>query len=269
VEKVVRRRNEFPSQGELVMGTISEVFPEGAFVRLEEYGGKVGLVHLSEVASGWIKNIREHIREGQTVVCRVMGVDEKRGHVDLSMRRVKESEKAWKREQFRREERAEKLLKLAAKKLRKSLDEAYQEAGFKLQEKFGDMYTGLERVAKEGTKALEGLDLGKRWVNALARVSSSLVETPFFKVVGYLGLSSTAPDGVERIRRALLKAREEVSRDGVRVEIYYVGSPKYRVEVSASSYKEAEAVLRRVAEVAINSLKAEGGKGEFHAGRGH
>ncbi len=265
---MVRRRNEFPSPEELVIGTISEVFPEGAFVRLEEYGGKVGLVHLSEVASGWIKNIREHIREGQTVVCRVLAVDERRGHVDLSMRRVRESEKVWKREQWRREERAEKLLELAARKLRKSLDEAYEEAGFKLQEKFGDMYTGLERVAKEGGKVLEGLGLTKKWVNALVKVSSSLVELPFFKVVGYLELHSTAPDGVERIREAMVKAKEEVSSDGVRVEIYYVGSPRYRVEVSASSYKEAESAMRRVAELAINSLKAQGGKGEFHAAKG-
>lgn len=263
---MVRRKNEFPSPDELVIGTISEIFPEGAFVRLEEYGGKVGLVHLSEVASGWIKNIREHIREGQTVVCRVMAVDERRGHVDLSMRRVKESEKAWKREQWRREERAEKLLELAAKKLRKSLDEAYEEVGFKLQEKFGDMYTGLEQVAKEGGKALEGLGLSKKWVNALVKVSSSLVELPFFKVAGYLELRSTAPDGVEKIREALVGAKEGVS--GVRVEIYHVGSPRYRVEVSASSYKEAEAALRKVAELAINSLKAQGGEGEFHAARG-
>jgi len=265
---VVRRKNEFPSPEELVIGTIVEVFPEGAFVRLEEYGGKVGLVHLSEVASGWIKNIREHIREGQTVVCRVLAVDERRGHVDLSIRRVKESEKAWKREQWKREERAEKLLELAAKKLKKSLDEAYEEVGFKLQEKFGDMYTGLELVAKEGGKVLEDLGLNRKWVNALVKVSSSLVGLPFFKVVGYLELQSMAPDGVEKIKEAMIKAKEAASTDGVKVEIYYVGSPRYRVEVSASSYKEAEAVLRKVAELAINSIKAQGGKGEFHAAKG-
>ncbi len=264
---MVRRKDEFPSPGELVIGTITEVFPEGAFVRMEEYGGKIGLVHLSEVASGWIKNIREHIREGQTVVCRVLAVNEKKGHVDLSLRRVKESEKAWKREQFRREERAEKLLGLAAKRLRKSLDEAYQEVGFKLQEKFGDMYTGLERVAKEGAKVLEELGLSKKWINALLRVSSSLVESPLAKVVGYLELTSLAPDGVERIKRAISKAREEASGEGTRLEIYYVGSPRYRVEVMAASYKEAEAVLRRVAEVAINSIREEGGRGEFRVAK--
>lgn len=265
---MVRRKNEYPSPDELVIGTISEVFPEGAFVKLDEYGGKVGLVHLSEVASGWIKNIREHIREGQKVVCRVLSVDEKRGHVDLSMRRVKESEKTWKREQWRREERAEKLLELAAKKLKKSLEEAYQEVGFKLQEEFGDMYTGLEKLAKEGEKALEPLGLNKKWLKTLVRISSSLVELPFCKVTGYLELSCMAPDGVEKIREAMIRAKEEVSDDGVRVEIYYVGSPRYRVEVSAPSYKEAEAALRRVAERAINLLKEQGGKGEFHASKG-
>ncbi len=264
---MVRYRSEFPSPDELVVCTVSKVFSQGAFVKLDEYGGKEGLIHISEVASGWIKNIREHIREGQKVVCKVLAVDEQKGHVDLSLRRVKENEKRWKREQWRREQRAEKLLELAARKLKKTLDEAYEEVGFAIQDKFGDLYSGLEALAREGKKVFDGLNVSKRWVNALAHVSSSLAELPTFKIYGYLELYSPAPDGVEKLRSAMMRARDSVSDGDVKVEISYMGSPRYRVEVAAPSYKEAEAAMQKVAELVINSLEADGGRGEFHAER--
>ncbi|MEM3401878.1 MAG: S1 RNA-binding domain-containing protein, partial [Candidatus Hadarchaeales archaeon] len=141
---MVRRRAEWPSAGELVLCTVTKIFPQGAFVSLDEYGGKEGMVHISEVASGWIKNIRDHIKEGQKVVCKVLFSDPERRSVDLSIRRVKDSERRWKVERLKLEQRAEKLLELVAQKLGKTLDEAYAEAGFPLQEKFGDLYAALE-----------------------------------------------------------------------------------------------------------------------------
>jgi len=84
------------------MCTVTKVFNQGAFMRLDEYGGEEGMVHVSEVASGWIKNIRDYVREGQKVVCKVLAVDPKRKHIDLSIRRVKDSERRWKVQQLKR-----------------------------------------------------------------------------------------------------------------------------------------------------------------------
>ncbi len=40
------------------MATVKEVFDQGAYLTLDEYEGKEGMVHISEIASGWVKNIR-------------------------------------------------------------------------------------------------------------------------------------------------------------------------------------------------------------------
>ncbi|MCL7418138.1 MAG: S1 RNA-binding domain-containing protein, partial [Halalkalicoccus sp.] len=73
----------WPTPGELVVGKIESIEDFGVFVDLEEYEDKQGLIHISEVASGWIKNVRDHVREGQTAVCKVLDVDKGSQQIDL------------------------------------------------------------------------------------------------------------------------------------------------------------------------------------------
>ena len=53
---------EWPEPGFLVVGTINRVVPYGAYVTLNEYSDKEGLLHISELSSRWVKNIRNHVR---------------------------------------------------------------------------------------------------------------------------------------------------------------------------------------------------------------
>ena len=77
---------EWPQESELVVCTVQNVKDFVAFVSLDEYGGRQGLIPISEIATGWIKYIRDHIREGQKIVCKVLNVDRNRGHIDLSLK---------------------------------------------------------------------------------------------------------------------------------------------------------------------------------------
>ncbi|MDI6643036.1 MAG: translation initiation factor IF-2 subunit alpha [Candidatus Hodarchaeaceae archaeon] len=259
---MVRRKSEWPSVGELVMCTVEKVFPQGAFATLDEYGGKEGMIHISEVASGWVKNIRDHVRENQKAVCKVLAVDPERKRVDLSVRRVKDGERRWKAQQLKLEQRAEKLLELAASKLEKSLDQAYEEVGFALQEKFGDLYFALESAAKN-KESISDVVKDERWVEVLSEVAASTVLPPTYKVVGYVSLSCPTPDGVEVIKSAMINARDSVRDDSINVEFYYVGSPRYRIEVVAPSYKAAEQAMQRATQMAIEAVAKAGGRGEF------
>ena len=258
---MVRHRNEWPSIEELVMCTVTKVFAQGAFVVMDEYGGKEGMVHLSEIASGWIKNIRDHVRENQKVVCKVLDVDTKRQHVDLSIRRVKDGERRWKAQRIKLNQRAEKLLEMAAGKVGKSLDQAYEEIGFNLQDKFGDLYSAMETAAKDAS-SLAGLG-NDALVNAIGEIAKVSIQSPSYKVSGFVNLSSLAADGVDVIRSAMVNARDSVRDENTNVEIYYVGAPRYRIDVTAPSYKVAENGMDRAVEMMIESVTKAGGKGEF------
>ena len=60
--------------GSIIEGKVSGITKFGAFVALP--GGKSGLVHISEVANTFVRDIHEHLTVGQTVKVKLLSVDE-------------------------------------------------------------------------------------------------------------------------------------------------------------------------------------------------
>jgi translation initiation factor 2 subunit 1 len=260
---LVRKKEPFPSENDLVICTITRVFSHGAFAKLDEYEGKEGYIHISEIASTWIKNIRDFVRENQKTVAKVLSVDPQKGHVDLSVRRVGEAQKKNKIQEWKRAQKAEKLLELAAKQIKRKIDDVYDEVGFKLEDRYGEIYGALEEISLFKEEALEGIDIPKEWIKPLIKVVKENVELPLVHITGYLDLKCHAPNGIEIIKDALIKARDENSDERIKLEIRYVGSPRYRVRVVAPDYKIAENALRKVAASAISLVEKNGGIGTF------
>ena len=102
------KKPDWPEVGDLVIATVEEVTDFGAYVKLDEYDKK-GLLHISEISSSWIRNIRDFVREGQKVVLKVLRVDVEKGHIDLSLRRVTKREKIEKMMSYKKERKAETL----------------------------------------------------------------------------------------------------------------------------------------------------------------
>ena len=71
--------------GTEIEGKVTGIAPFGAFVELPE--GKVGLVHISQVSDTYVKDISKHIKAGDIVKVKVMGVA-KEGKYDLSIKQV-------------------------------------------------------------------------------------------------------------------------------------------------------------------------------------
>lgn len=79
----------FVEVGNVVEGKVSGITGFGAFVQLPE--NKTGLVHISEVATEYVKNISDYLKEGQQVQVKVLSVD-KDGKISLSIKKaVKEN----------------------------------------------------------------------------------------------------------------------------------------------------------------------------------
>jgi S1 RNA binding domain protein len=93
-------------EGAIVSGKITGLTDFGAFVELE--GGKTGMIHISEVASNYVKDIREHVSVGQEVKAKVISVSSE-GKISLSIRKLndqpKEKEQRPQRPQKPRSER--------------------------------------------------------------------------------------------------------------------------------------------------------------------
>ncbi len=76
--------------GTIVEGKVTGITQFGAFVSLE--GGKTGLVHISEVAIEYVKDIKDHLKEGDAIKAKVLSVDNA-GKISLSVKQALIDEK--------------------------------------------------------------------------------------------------------------------------------------------------------------------------------
>jgi translation initiation factor 2 subunit 1 len=254
------RADEYPEAGELIIGTVQTVKNYGAFVILDEYENKEGFIHITEVATGWIKYIRDYIRERQKVVCKVLRVDKSKGHVDLSLKQVNEHQRREKIQDWKNEGKAKKLLEIAAEKLGMSVDSSYDEFGADLLERYGGLYRALEEIAINPNLLKEEGFTGE-WVDIITSVAVDNITPPFVNVSGYLDLTCPLPDGIIQIKNALIEAERTDKTDLV---VQYVGAPKYRIKVNAPDYKTAEEELKNASDRALAYIKEHNGTGRYY-----
>lgn len=74
--------------GSIVTGKVTGIQPYGAFVALDE--NTQGLVHISEITHGYVKDINEHLKVGDEVQVKILSVDEQAGKIGLSIRATEE-----------------------------------------------------------------------------------------------------------------------------------------------------------------------------------
>jgi translation initiation factor 2 subunit 1 len=256
------RRPEWPEVGDLVIATVVRITDYGAYVMLDEYD-KEGLLHVSEVASRWVRNIRDYVREGQKVVLKVLRVQADKGQVDLSKRRVTKRDKKEKIQSWKKDRKAEGLLRTAAEKLNISFEEVYEKAGALIENAFGDLHEGLEKTAKDGVDVLLGLGISKELAVTLEEIAKDKIQISLVSVKGILELQNPQPKGVLVIKDSLKHAQEVGEAEDADVNIYLVSPPKYRIVVSAEDYKSAESILETAANSAVEFISNNGGKGAF------
>jgi translation initiation factor 2 subunit 1 len=247
----------WPEESELVVCTVENVKDFVAFVSLDEYGGRQGLIPISEIATGWIKYIRDHIREGQKIVCKVLNVDRTRGHIDLSLKDVNEHQRREKIREWKNESKAKKWIGFVAKAAGEPADAI---EGVILK-KYGVLYPVFEDLVTDDEAVIKKLGLSKKAGDALLQVARENVKVPRVEVVGNLTLTSTLPDGITVIKKALKSA--EVRIPDVDIEILYLGAPTYRIKVIAPDYKKAEKALEKASGAAIAVVEKAGGAGKL------
>lgn len=255
--------NPFPEEGELVVGTVREVQNFGAFVTLEEYPGKEGFVHIREVAPGWVKRIRDYVREKQRVVCKVQGVDTKKGHVDLSIKATNEHQKRETIQAWKNEQKADNFLKILAEREKTTPEKLLEQYGRMLIEKFGTLFQAFQEAAAYGEEVFTQEGVKGAWIPGFVAFAKENIQAQFVDITGFVDIQSPAPDGVKHVAKALKQA-EKSEFDDVEIEVTYMGAPHYRVTVKAPDFKIAEEQLKNAADRAIAAIQKSGGSGAFH-----
>lgn len=70
--------------GQIVEGTVNSIKPFGAFITLDE--STQGLVHISQISQGFLKDINEAVSVGDKVKVKILSIDDNTKKISLSMK---------------------------------------------------------------------------------------------------------------------------------------------------------------------------------------
>ncbi len=233
-----------PEPGEVVVCTVREITSHGIYVNLDQYDGTNGFLHVSEISTGWVRNIDRVAKVSQKLILKVVRINRTRREIDLSLRQVTNEERRAKVIEWKREERA--LTILDAVKKRLSIDDVRtKELKQKLEGEFGTLYSALEAAAKKGEKGLAAAGLSEKEARTVTEIAAEKIVPPKYEVGALVEVSSRSPEGIEQVKKTLLAAANAPSAE---VHITYAGAPRYRVRITADDYKQAEKALDGVIE---------------------
>lgn len=73
-------------KGKLVKGTVTGIETYGVFVSFDEYYS--GLIHISEISHGYVRNIHDFVNVGDIIYVEILEVDEDLSHLKLSIKNI-------------------------------------------------------------------------------------------------------------------------------------------------------------------------------------
>jgi translation initiation factor 2 subunit 1 len=241
------RKEGYPEENEIVICTVTKIQHHSVFCTLDEYQNKSGMLHISEISAGRVRNITEYVREGKTIVCKVLKLDRERGYIDLSLRRVTEAQKKQKAQGIKKYQTAYKIVEAAAEPAGMKAEALWNE----LDQKRGNFETvfDLFQGVVEGTSSIPLTGAAK---DAVTKVVTDRLRPASVAIKGQLEIVTYAPNGVALIQQAFAAAPK--------LGASYLGGGKYAVEVTAKDYKKAEAVLKTELDAAAKVIEKKSAK---------
>ncbi len=242
----------FPDEGDYVICMVKRITYHTVFVNLDEYNAIEGIIHVSEVSPGRIRNIRDFVKPGKRIVCRVLRANKEKGQLELSLRRVSAGMTKKKNTEYKLEQKAEKILEAAGRKLGMDLKTAYEELGYRLIEVYGSLDAGFQGILKEDAKVL---NIKKEYLEALTSIAREKIKPIKIKISKTIIISSLAPDGIDVIKDTLNNLSRYASKKGYEITQTYVSAPRYRLTVFANDYKTGEKVMEELVDYATSYAK--------------
>lgn len=245
---MVAKKAGFPQEDELVLCTVTAVQYSSVFCSLDEYG-RTGMIHISEIAPGRIRNIREYVKEGKKIVCKVLRINLEKGHIDLSLRRVGENQRRQKLNQIKQEQLAAKIVEHAAKQHLKKADDVIAALEKALVPEFGGLFPAFEQAAQDQLDLSTYID--KKLAADITAAIKQRIKPQEVIVDGDITLLSYAPQGIDRVKETLHKAKITSGKPVIR----YKGAGTYHISLTANDYKTGEKLLKEAVDAVLDSAK--------------
>ncbi len=253
------KKQGFPKEGEIVICTVRKIMRTTVFVDLDGYINKEGIIHISEISPGRIRTIRDYVKEGKKVVCKVLRKNEKYGNLDLSLRRVTTGQKLRKLKEIKLEQKSEKIIESVAKQLKLDTKKLYLTINDLILKEYESISQCFQDIAEREEASLESLGIDKKIAKLLKELIQIRLKPQEIKISRELIITCPGEKGIELIKTALKKAEEFGKKNKYNLKVSYISTPRYSLSITSSEPKTAESQIEEIIEILETEInKAKG-----------
>lgn len=219
--------SQFPNVEDLVMVKVKSIAEMGAYVSLLEYGNREGMILMSELSRRRIRSINKLIKVGKQEVVVVLRVDEEKGYIDLSKRRVSPEDVRLCEERYNKSKAVHSIIRHLAEARHQTPEELYKAIGWPLHRAYGHAYDAFTLAIHDQETVYKKLqEMGSTvdpelWEQLLANIRLKLTPQPV-KIRADFEATCFTYDGIDAIRAALRKG-EAVSTEACPVKVWDAG----------------------------------------------
>eukprot|EP00045_Choanoeca_perplexa_P016340 m.219356 g.219356 ORF g.219356 m.219356 type:complete len:314 (+) comp17231_c1_seq4:205-1146(+) len=253
-------KQRFPEVEDVVMVNVKSIQEMGAYVKLLEYDGIDGMILLSELSRRRIRSINRLIRVGRNECVVVLRVDQEKGYIDLSKRRVSEEEKRKCEDKFNRAKIVNGILRNVADVTGYDLNELYERTAWKLEATSGPStaYDMFKLAITEQPDILEGFDLPPEVKDCLKGKIQHRLTPQAEKIRSDIEVTCYAYEGIDAIKAAL-KAGQAVSTADLSVQVNLIAPPLYVVTTNSLDKTKGIEVLQSALDEITRVITEKGG----------
>lgn len=230
------KKEGMPQESEIVICTVTKIQNHSVFVSLNDFEGKSAIMHISEVSPGRIRNLNDYVKVGKVIVCKVISINAQKGHIDVSLRRVSESQRREKTELVKQEQKSEKIVEFVAKELGVEVKPFYSKI-FKVISKTYDYLNQAFEDVIVGEFDLATLKLDEKSTALLDEIIRQRIKPPIVQIKSKLHIECYESGGVNTIKDLLISFEE---LDPEKIKILYLGGGSYSVTMTSESYDEIQ-----------------------------
>ncbi|CAI8037736.1 Eukaryotic translation initiation factor 2 subunit 1 [Geodia barretti] len=258
-------KHRYPKLEDVVMVNVRSIAEMGAYVSLLEYDNIEGMIMLSELSRRRIRSINRLVRIGRNECVVVIRVDEEKGYIDLSKRRVSSEEIQKCEEKYSKGKTVNSILRNVASKLEyesEQLEDLYERTAWALETRSGlpaSSYDLFKKAVVDPT-VLDDCSFSseEEKETLLSNIRHRLTPHPV-KIRADVEVSCYAYEGIDAVKEAL-KAGLQQSTEEMPLEIRLIAPPQYVITTTTLDRTEGVAKLNTTIQVIRETIEEKDGQ---------
>jgi len=229
--------SEFPELETTVVVQVRHVDEKlGAYVSLLEYDGREAMINIGELSKKRIRSMVKVLRIGAIEVCMVMSVDEDKGYINLSKKRVEPEDAAPKMEEFAKAKAVHGIMQHVSAKYGLEVEEMCKKVSWPLYEKYGSSFEAFKRHVEEEINIWndidwkgEGLDLSDKAEEIKADIELHMKRrliASTFRLMAKCEVACHEYEGIDAIKESLQEGYK-ANKEDIEVHIKLIAHPVF------------------------------------------